>query len=60
MLMLRIMLTTVCYRFGSYRLVLKLNLCSDFEHKVSQDFEVGSSSKILKLEFVQHFTADVL
>ena len=31
---------TVCYIFGSWRLVLKLNFCSDFEHKVGQDFEV--------------------
>ena len=29
-----------CYRFGSSGLVLKLNFCSDFEHKVGQDFEV--------------------
>ena len=40
MLMLRIMLATVCYRFGSLRFVLKLNFCSDFEHKVGQDSEV--------------------
>ena len=32
MLMLRIMLATACW-FGSWRLVIKLNICSDFEHK---------------------------
>ena len=60
MLMLRIMLATVCYRFGSWRLVLKLNFCSDFEHKGWSRFWSWSSGKILKLEFVQHFSADVL
>ena len=29
-LLLRIMLATVCYRFRSWRLVLKINFCSDF------------------------------
>ena len=38
MLILRIMLATVCW-FGSWRLVIKLNFCSDFEHKVGQDFK---------------------
>ena len=28
--------------------------------RFGQDFEVGSSGKILKLEFVHHFAADVL
>ena len=27
--------------------------------RAGQDFEVGSSGKILKLEFVHHFAADV-
>ena len=60
MLMLRIMLATVCYRFGSWCLVLKLNLCADFEHKVWSRFCSWSSGNILKLDFVQHFAADVL
>ena len=40
MLMMRIVLATVCCKFGSWSLVIKLNFCSDFEHKVGQDFEV--------------------
>ena len=59
MLMLRIMLTTVCW-FGSWRLVIKLNFCSAFKHKVRSRFWCWSSGDILKLEFVQHFAADVL
>ena len=54
------MLATVCYRFGSWCLVLKLNFCSDFEHKGWSRFWSWSSGKILKLEFVQHFAADIL
>ena len=46
MLMMRIMLATVCYRFGSWRLVLKLNFCSDFEHKGWSRFWSWSSGKI--------------
>ena len=46
MLMLRIMLATICYRFESWRLVLKLNFCSDFEHKVGQDFEVEVQARV--------------
>ena len=38
MLMLRIMLATVWYRFGSWRLVLKLNFCLDFEVDASSRF----------------------
>ena len=59
MLMLRIVLVTVCW-FGSWRLVIKLNFCSDFEHKGWSRFWSWSSGKILKLEFVQHFATDVL
>ena len=58
MLMLRIMLATVCYRFGSWRLVLKLNFCSDFEHKVWSRFWSWSSGKILKLKFGKYFGAE--
>ena len=36
MLMMRIVLATVCCRFGSWGLVIKLHFCSDFE----QDFDV--------------------
>ena len=38
-LMMRIELATVCCRFGSWGLVIKLNFCSDLEH-FGQDFEV--------------------
>ena len=60
MLMLRIMLATVCYRFGSWRLVLKLNFCPYFEHKGWSRFWSWSLGEILNLEFVQHFAVDVL
>ena len=40
LLVMRIVLATVCCKFGSSGLVIKLNFCSDFEHKVGQDFEV--------------------
>ena len=59
MLIVRIMLATVCYRFGGWRLVLKLNLCSDFEHKGWSRLWSWGSGKILKLEFGQYFAADV-
>ena len=42
MLVMRIVLTTVCCRFGSPGLVITLNFCSDFEH-FCQDF--GKSIK---------------
>ena len=58
-LMMRIVLATVCCRFGSWGLVEKLNFCSDFKHKVWSRFWSWSSGKILKLEFVHHFAADV-
>ena len=32
MLMMRVMLARVCCRFGSWGLVIKLNLCSDLQH----------------------------
>ena len=38
-LVMRIMLATVCCRFGNRGLVINLNFCSDFEH-FGQDFEV--------------------
>ena len=44
---------------GSWRLVIKLNFCSDFEHKGWSRFRCWSLGEILKLEFVQHFAADV-
>ena len=59
MLMPRIMLATVCYRFGSWRLVLMQNFCSDFEHKVWSRFWSWSSGKILKLKFGQYLAVDV-
>ena len=50
MLVMRIVLATVCCRFGSWGLVIKLNFCSDFEH-FGQDF--------LKLKFWRDFEAEV-
>ena len=38
----------------------ELNFCSDVEHKGWSRFRSRSVGKILKLEFVQHFTANVL
>ena len=38
-LIMRIVLATVCCRFGSWGLVIKCNFCSAFEHFV-QDFEL--------------------
>ena len=38
MLMMRTVLTTVCCRFGSWWLFIKLNFCSDFEHNVWSRF----------------------
>ena len=48
MLMMRIMLATVCCKFRSWSLVIKVNFCSDFEHKVWSRFWSWSSGKILK------------
>ena len=45
MLMLRIMLATTCW-FGSWRLIIKQNFCSDFEHKVWSRLWSWSSGKI--------------
>ena len=58
-LLLLIMLAKVCW-FGSWRLVMKLNFCSVFEHKGWSRFRSWSLGEILKLEFVQHFAADAL
>ena len=44
--MMRIVLATVCCRFGSWGLVIKLNFCSDFEHKVWSRFWSWISGKI--------------
>ena len=45
MLMMRIVLATACCRYGSGGLVIKLNFCSDFEHKVWSKFWSCSSGK---------------
>ena len=45
MLMLRIMLANVCYRFGSWCLVLKLNFFQTLSTRVGQDFEVEVQAK---------------
>ena len=58
MLMMRIMLATVCSRLTSSGLVIKLNFCSVFEHKVWSRFRSWSSGEILKLKFGQYFAAD--
>ena len=60
MLMMRIVLATVCCRFGSWGLDIKPNFCSDFEHKVCSRFWCWSLGKISKLEFGQYYAADVL
>ena len=39
-------------------MLLKLNFCLDFEHKVRSRFWSWSSGKIFKLEFGQYFAAD--
>ena len=39
--------------------LLKLNFCSDWEHKVWSRFRIWSSGEILKLKFGQYFAADV-
>ena len=59
MLAMRIMLATVCCRFGSWGLVIKPYFCSDFQHKVWSRFWSWSSGEILKLKFGQYFAADV-
>ena len=48
-----------CCRFGCLGIVIKLNFCSDFGHKVWSRFWNWSSGEILKLKFVQYFAADV-
>ena len=61
MLMLRIMLATICYRFGSWRLVLKLNffrlraqgLVKILKLKFRQDFETGACSAFCRWCFVE-------
>ena len=54
-LMLSIMLATVCYWFGSWRLVLKLNFCSEFEHKGWSRFWSWSLFSILPLMFCRGY-----
>ena len=39
-----------CCRFGSWGLVIKLNFCSDFEHKVWSSFWSWSSGKIFMVK----------
>ena len=57
-LMMRVVLATVCCRFGSWSLVIKLNYCSDFEHKVWSRFWSWSWGEILKLKFGHYFATD--
>ena len=46
LLLLMIVLATVCCRFVSWGLVIKLNFCSDFEHKVWSRLWSWSSGNI--------------
>ena len=55
MLKLRIMLATVCYKFGRWHLVLKLNFCSDFEHRGWSRFWSWSSGKIWSWSLINFF-----
>ena len=58
LLMMRIVLATVCCRFGSWGLVIKLNFCLDLKYKVLSRFLSWSSGEILKLKFGRYFAAD--
>ena len=55
MLVMRIVLTTVCCRYRSWGLVIKLIFCSDFGQKVWSTFWRYSSGTILKLGLVNIF-----
>ena len=55
MLVTRIVLATVCGRFGSWGLVKKLNFCSDFEHKVWSRFRSWSKGEIWSWSLVSFF-----
>ena len=57
MLMLKDMLTTIWCRCGSWSLVIKLNFCSDFEHKVWSITQSWNPGKIVKLRFGQYIDA---
>ena len=50
MLVMRIVLATVCCRFGSWGWVIKLNFCSDFEH-FGQDFDVEVQARFWNWSF---------
>ena len=56
---LRNVLTTIWCRFGSWVLVIKLNFCSELEHKTWSWFRSRSSGEILKMVFGQYFAADI-
>ena len=53
MLIVRIMLATVCYRFGSWRLVLNLNFFHTLSTRVGQNFEAGICSAFCRWCFVK-------
>ena len=53
--MMRIVLATICSRFGSWGLVKKLNFCSDFEHKVWSRFRSWSKGEIWSWSLVSFF-----
>ena len=46
MLVMRIVLATVCSRFGSWGSVIKHNFCLDFEHKIWSRFWSRNSGEI--------------
>ena len=54
-LLMRIALATVCCRFRSWGLVIKLNFWSDILHKDWSRVWSWSSGEILKLKFGQYF-----
>ena len=61
MLILRNVLTTVWCRVGSWSLAIKLDFCSDYEHKVWSWYRSWSWSwsEILQRKFGKYFAADV-
>ena len=58
MLMMRNVLTTVVYRFGSWSLAMKLNFVQTLSTRFGQEFEVEVQAKLLKLKFGQYFAAE--
>ena len=66
MLMMRIVLATVCWRFASWGFDIKVTFCSDFEHKIwsrfwswllmfGWDFVVDSWSRFWRWNFIKFY-----